>query len=822
MNAPADTMDTAVPRPQPEARRLQALERQGILDTAPEPVFDALVQSAAAVCGAPMAMLSFLGARREWVKAQQGLAGVRELPRTASLCERSLLAGEVLEIADVRLDARFDDSGLARAGLGIGFYAGAPLRLPDGEGLGSLCVLDRSPRVLEPAQREALAALARVAVACLQERAQRQAEIGRAAAREAGLRGAVEDQSALLDALERGDDPLDDAAGIALAEGERRHRRLYERTPALLHSIDAEGRLIEVSDAWLAHLGYQRAEVLGRKSSDFLTPDSQRRAREEVLPAFFRNGHCSDVEYQFIRKDGRIVDMLLSATLERHADGRPARSLAVLQDVTERKHLAAELQRTLGDLNAIIDNVPATLGYWDRDGVTRLANREFQAAVGLPVNQIVGQRLQHIVETVDPVAYAVMAPHIARVLEGQREEFEVAMLTTDGLRQLRVTLVPDQPAAGQVSGFYGLGYDITGRKALELRLSDSEMRYRALFDHLDSGFALHEIVVGSDGTPSGYKLLAMNAVYAEMMGVARSASRGPVQVDHAPLFEGSREEWIARFAAVALKGLHYRGEHRQRRRDMAGEAAGDPGGERWVELVAYQPTPGQFALLVQDITARKAAEVLIQRQQQHLQHALDEKETLLKEVYHRVKNNLQVVQSLLALQRRSVPEGPARAALDDSVQRVRAIALVHEKLYQSGSLASVSLPEYTRDLLFQIGEVAGQRHIAVRAEIEVAHAGLDSAIPFGLLVAELVGNAYKHGFRERTEGEVQVRLRPVPAGAELSVVDDGVGLPDGFSLDGASRTMGLQLAASLARQLGGELQVHSEQGTRFSAILKRL
>ncbi|HEY0820897.1 MAG TPA: PAS domain S-box protein, partial [Rhizobacter sp.] len=415
-------------------------------------------------------------------------------------------------------------------------------------------------------------------------------------------------------------------------------RRLYESTPALLHSIDAEGRVVEVSDAWLAHLGYARDEVLGRQSSDFLTPESQRRAREVVLPAFFRTGRCTDVEYQFVRKDGRIVDMLLSATLERHPDGRPWRSLAVLQDVTERQRLAAQLQRTLSDLNAIIDNVPATLGYWDRDGNTRLANREFQASVGLPVDQIVGRRLQDILNSTDPLAYAVMAPHIARVLEGRREEFEVAMLTTDGLRQLRVTLVPDQPEAGRVSGFYGLGYDITGRKALELRLSESEMRYRALFDHLDSGFALHEIVVGSDGMPSGYKVLAMNAVFAEMMGVARSPKRGPALADSAPLFEGTREEWLARFAEVAIKGLHYRGEHRQR------EAAN---GERWFEVVAYQPTPGQFALLLQDITARKAAEALIRRQQQHLEHALDEKETLLKEVYHRVKNNLQVVQSLL-------------------------------------------------------------------------------------------------------------------------------------------------------------------------------
>ncbi|MBL0728544.1 PAS domain S-box protein [Piscinibacter sp. HJYY11] len=763
---------SAPPADEVELRRLRALSFLSILDTQPEPVFDTLVQSAATLCGAPMAMLSFLGAQREWVKSQTGLAGLRELPRAASLCERVLQGPGVVEIPDVRQDARSAESGLAQAGLHIGFYAGAPLVLPGGETVGCLCVLDRSPRVLEPAQREALAALARVAVASLLDRARH------------------------------------------LADGDRRHHWLYEATPALLHSIDGEGRIIEVSDAWLAHLGYERSEVVGRKSSEFLTPASQARARDEVLPAFFRSGRCDDIEYEFVRKDGRVVDMLLSATLERDDAGQPLRSLAVLQDITERKRLAAELQRTLGDLNAIIDNVPATLGYWDRNGVTRLANREFQASVGLPVRQIVGQRLQDIFDVVDPVAYGVMAPYIARVLEGQRQEFELAMLTTSGLRQLRVTLVPDQSVqAGQVSGFYGLGYDITGRKALELRLSDSEMRYRALFDHLDHGFALHEIIVGSDGRARGYKVLAMNAVYAELLGVSRGEALGRGSTELAPDLDGTREGWIQRFGEVALKGLAYRGEHQL------------GGGERWLEVVAYQPTAGQFALLVQDISARKAAEALVQRQQERLTHALDEKETLLKEVYHRVKNNLQVVQSLLALQRRSVPDGPARAALDDSVQRVRAIALVHEKLYQSGSLASVSLPEYTRDLLFQIGEVACQRHIAVRADIEVAHAGLDGAIPFGLLVAELVGNAYKHGFRGRKEGEVHVVLRPGPGGAELSVSDDGVGLPEGFEIDGPSRTtskMGLQLAASLARQLGGELQVHSEHGTRFSAVLKRL
>ncbi len=597
------------------------------------------------------------------------------------------------------------------------------------------------------------------------------------------------------------------AAEQALADAEQRRRRLYEATPALMHSIDADGHLLDVSDAWLQHFGYTREDVQGRRSIDFLSPDSLRRAQAEVVPMFFRDGRVDNIEYQFVHKDGHFVDVLISAVLEYHADGTPARSLAVMQDISERKRLAAELDRTHAHLDAIVNNVPATLGYWGRDGSTRFANRGFQASLGLPLAQIVGQRLQDIYADADPLAYAAMAPHVDAVLRGERQEFELGILTTDGLRQFGMTLVPDQSNPSQVSGFYGLGYDITGRKSLELRLSESEMRYRALFDHLGSGFALHEVVVDGDGMPVDYTVLAMNGVYAAMMSLDRTQAIGARATELAPGFDGERDVWIRRFGEVALKGVPYQGEHR----------SGAPA--RWVEVVAYQPAPGQFALLVQDISQRKAAEA-------QLKHALAEKDTLLKEVYHRVKNNLQVVQSLLALQRRSVPDGPARVALDDSVQRVRAIALVHEKLYQAGNLASVSLPEYTRDLLLQIGEVAGarQRHIALRSDVAVLQSALDGAIPFGLLVAELVGNAFKHGFSGRTEGEIGVTLTPGAQGAVLSISDDGVGLPADFQLD-ATRTMGLQLAASLARQLGGELQAHSDPrtgGTTFSAILKSL
>jgi two-component system, sensor histidine kinase and response regulator len=131
----------------------------------------------------------------------------------------------------------------------------------------------------------------------------------------------------------------------ALRCSEQRYRALYHHTPVMLHSIDPEGRIASVSDHWLEKLGYAREEVIGRKSTEFLTRQSQRLAREVVLPAFYRTGACRDVPYQFVARDGRLVDVLLSAVAERDAEGRVLRSLAVSVDVTERNQALQELAR---------------------------------------------------------------------------------------------------------------------------------------------------------------------------------------------------------------------------------------------------------------------------------------------------------------------------------------------------------------------------------------------------------------------------------------------------------------------------------------------
>jgi two-component sensor histidine kinase len=184
---------------------------------------------------------------------------------------------------------------------------------------------------------------------------------------------------------------------------------------------------------------------------------------------------------------------------------------------------------------------------------------------------------------------------------------------------------------------------------------------------------------------------------------------------------------------------------------------------------------------------------------------------------------MQVVQSLLNLQSRAVPEEGARQALKEMSQRVRAMALVHEQLYRSQSLSAVFLPRYVEDLAHQLAlsSVRSQGEVRLKVDVAPLETGIDVAVPLGLLLTELVGNSYKHAFADGRSGSVCVRVVQQDAGVRISVADDGRGLPPGFD-PGLSRSIGLRLAASLARQLGGELHFESRAGTLAWLLVPRL
>jgi len=212
----------------------------------------------------------------------------------------------------------------------------------------------------------------------------------------------------------------------------------------------------------------------------------------------------------------------------------------------------------------------------------------------------------------------------------------------------------------------------------------------------------------------------------------------------------------------------------------------------------------------------------IQSREEELKASLEQKDVLLKEIHHRVKNNLQIVTSLLNLRARSIVSPSARRAMLEAQMRIKALALVHRNLYEQDDVRSVELSSFLGELCELLREIAGDA-TSGRAELHLragrVRVSTDQAIPIALLVTEAVSNAFKHAFPEGRPGTISVDLESIGGGGRLVIEDDGVGLahrqgeprPDGEREQG----IGLTLIEMLAKQVGGRLSITSGPGTRL-------
>ena len=208
----------------------------------------------------------------------------------------------------------------------------------------------------------------------------------------------------------------------------------------------------------------------------------------------------------------------------------------------------------------------------------------------------------------------------------------------------------------------------------------------------------------------------------------------------------------------------------------------------------------------------------IEKREKELKLALKEKEMLLKEVYHRTKNNMTVISSLLNLKSGELSDPYLINILKDASNRIVSMALVQEKLYKSGDLHTISLPEYIKELSDRIDESykSISKDIKLKIDIEPSRIQTDTAVSMGLIINELLSNAYKYAFIDRPNGEISICYKTIQSGEkELIIIDNGVGLPADFNIT-ETTTLGLQLVnLTVIDQLKGTLEIKSENGTGF-------
>jgi PAS domain S-box-containing protein len=237
------------------------------------------------------------------------------------------------------------------------------------------------------------------------------------------------------------------------------------------------------------------------------------------------------------------------------------------------------------------------------------------------------------------------------------------------------------------------------------------------------------------------------------------------------------------------------------------------GGFIWIEdhmfRVKVNEKESYLSGILIDITDRKLAEQKISR-------SLKEKELLLKEIHHRVKNNLQVVSSLLKLQSGYVKDESSLDLLLDSQNRVRSMALVHQKLYQSKDFSEIDFPEYLKQLSEHLLNVfkAKSGDIDVVVNSADVNLGIDLAIPCGLILNELISNSLKYAFPGGRKGEISIDFKLIDTGYEISISDNGVGFPKEINYK-ETKSLGLQLVNTLVGQIDGTIVMENISGTTF-------
>ncbi|MBD2438881.1 PAS domain S-box protein [Nostoc sp. FACHB-110] len=342
--------------------------------------------------------------------------------------------------------------------------------------------------------------------------------------------------------------------------------------------------------------------------------------------------------------------------------------------------------------------------------------------------------------------------------------------------------------------------EIQKRQETETALRESEERFRTAFHQAAVGIA-H---IGLDG-----KWLLVNQRLCDIVGYTPQElqSRTFQEITHPDDLEAALK-YVEQMLIGEIQT--YTMEKRYFCKD---------GSLVWINLTVSLThtdfgSPKYFIAVVEDISDRKHS-------QKQIQASLLEKEVLLKEIYHRVKNNLQVISSLLNLQSEYIKDKHDMEIFQQSQQRIASMALIHEKMYQSPDLARIDFGEYIQDLvasLFSSYEIqAGNISLKLNLDTHVL-LGLDLAIPCGLIIHELISNSLKYGFPQGGEGEIHIDIRKNhQQQCIITVRDNGVGLPANFNFKNTP-SLGLQLVNALTCQLAGDIQIKNNNGVEFQII----
>ncbi len=584
---------------------------------------------------------------------------------------------------------------------------------------------------------------------------------------------------------------------IALKESEEKFHEVFNNANDmiglnLIKDDGLPGKFIEVNEIGIERLGYSRDEFLNMTPADIVAPEKRSEMPQNALK-LSEKGHANfEIIHQ--TKDGKKIPVEINNHIFQ-LNGKKV-ALAISRDITERKQTEEVLENSERKYKKIFNNIQDVFFQTDTEGNITEISPSIERYSGYKPEELIGKPVETVYSNPEE------RNNFLKEFEekGELVDYELKLKTkNEDLIDSSINAQLLLNLKNKPIGIEGTLRDITERKKAEKALKNSERMYRNIFENVQDIFYQTDLkgniieISPSIERYSGYKPEELINKTVETFYLNPE--------DRTYLIKEIEKKGEVADYEIILKAkdnnLLYVSTNAHLLFDSSKNPIGIEGSLR-------------------DITERKNIEI-------QLKNSLTEKEMLLKEIHHRVKNNLMIISSLLNLQSGYIKDKASQNIFKESQNRARSMALIHERLYQSTDLKRIDFGDYITSLATELFHtyVSDRNLIELKINVEDILLDINTSIPLGLIVNELITNSIKHGFPNGRKGKINIDFYLKNDHYEFAVKDNGIGFPEDINFQNTN-SLGLQIVNSLTEQIDGEIELNKGNGTEFKITFKEL